>query len=185
MRLAKRALLALAWLGSSGCLVLSVHPVYVGSTVEVDEHLLGTWESTETGVSVTIARGEWKAYRISYTDRAGTLALTGYEDRIGNARFLDVTPEHGLEQSLLLTPLHGVCRLTLEGDRLTASPLDYDWFVDAIDARRLKRLQFTIDERRNVVLTSEGAALRDWIRDHAASAEAFGPATILVRKRSG
>ena len=127
-------LLALAAL-SSGCLVLTLQPVYDDGSLDVDETLTGTWQGPEQGATVVVERGEWKSYRLTYTARNTSYVLVAYLTTIGDARFLDLTPAHGLEAGPLMLPVHGVCRLQHEGDTLILAPLDYDWFVAAARAK--------------------------------------------------
>lgn len=185
MRLAPALCFAAAVFASPACLVLSVHPAYFGSSLAIDERLLGTWQDPESGSSAIIARGEWQSYRVTFTDRTGTLALIAFETRIGGTRFLDLTSEGGLEQSLLLIPLHGICRISLEGDRLTVAPLDYDWFMRATSTKTLGRVQYAIDERRNVVLSSETSTIRGWIQQHLTVPDFFGPPVVFSRTPTG
>lgn len=185
VRLAFALSLAATVLASPGCLVLSVHPAYVGSPDAIDDRLLGNWQDAESGSTATIVAGEWKAYRITFKDRTGSLKLTAFETHIGAARFLDLTPEGGLEQSLLLLPLHGICRIVLDDDRLTVTPIDYDRFTSAASAKTVGRIEFAIDERKNVVLSSSTSAMRGWILEHLALPGFLGPPVVFTRAPPG
>lgn len=177
--------LAATVLTSPGCLVLSVHPAYVGSPDAIDDRLIGNWRDAESGSTATIAAGEWKAYRITFKDRTVSLQLTAFETHIGTARFLDLTPEGGLEQTLLLLPLHAICRITLDEDRLTVTPIDYDRFTSAASAKTVGRIAFTIDERKNVVLSGSASAVRGWIQEHLALPGFLGPPVVFTRVPPG
>jgi hypothetical protein len=178
LRLALIAVLAVL---SSGCLVLSFHPLYETDALAFDDRLLGTWESEETSSVAVVEAGEWRSYRIKYTDRAGTTSLKGYLTDLGGTRFLDVTPSYGLEQSLLFAPLHGFCRIELSGARLLATPIDYDWALRSIDEKGLAGLPAMLDERQNVVITATGKAFREWMRSQIESGSLGAPIAFTKR----
>jgi len=175
-------LLALASL-SSGCLVLTLQPIYDDGSLEVDETLAGTWRGREQAVTVVVQRGEWKSYRVTYTDRSTSYALVAYLTKIGDSLFLDLTPERGLEVGPLMIPAHGACRVRREGDKVTIAPLDYDWFMEAIRAKTLARLETALDSRQNVLLTSKTLVLRAWILAHLKTADVFSEPITFTRSR--
>ncbi len=172
MRARLALLLALACL-SSGCLVITLQPVYDDTSLEVDDTLIGTWQAQEPGATVVVERGEWKSYRIAYTARSTSYAFVAYVTKIGDALFLDLSPEHGLEEGPLTVPAHGLCRLQHDGDRVTVTPLNYDWFTAASRAGTLKGLDPALDARQNMILMSKTAALRAWLLAHLKTADAF------------
>lgn len=173
-------LLACACL-SSACLVLTLQPIYDDGSLESDDGLLGTWVSEEQPATVTVERGEWKAYRISYTSRSTSYALVGYLTRIGDVTFLDLTPAQGLEAGPLMIPAHGVCRLRRDGDTLAVNALDYEWFTAARGSRKLAALDMTMDSRQNLLLTSKTSALRAWLLAHLKTADAFREPVTFTR----
>ncbi len=184
--LARARTLRLATLGlvaclSSGCLVISLQPVYDDASLIMDETLTGTWQSAEQGATVVVERGEWKAYRVSYTARTTSYALVGYLTRIGDLSVFDLTPEHGVEAGPLLIPAHGICRIQRDGDTLSISPLDYDWFTAARGGKKLAGLDYALDGRQNLLITTKTEALRAWLLAHAKSAEMFREPTTFTR----
>ena len=123
------AALAVVACASSGCLVVSLEPIYTPATIQTDDPLLGSWEDTEDGSTAVVERGEWKSYRVTYTSGSTSLDLTAYETTIGDRTFLDLTPARGLESGPLMIPAHLACRLTRTGDRVIVTGLSYDWFT--------------------------------------------------------
>jgi len=182
MRARLALLLAFACL-SSGCLVITLQPVYDDSALEVDETLAGTWQSQEPASTVVVERGEWKSYRVTYTARSTSYTFVAYLTRIGDALFLDLTPARGLDEVPLLVPAHGVCRLQHDGDRATIVPFDYDWFTAALRSKTLARVDAAFDARQNLVLTSRTPALRAWILAHQKAADVFGEPVVFTRMK--
>jgi hypothetical protein len=182
MRLAGFAAVLLAAFASAGCLVLTLQPIYDEPTIEFDEKLLGTWEDAEDSSSAVFARGTWKSYEVSYAGRGTAMRLTAYATRIGDSRCLDLAPEHGAGAMPLLVPAHAFCRFQLLGDTLTATPLEYDWSVRAVDQGTSRKLRFAIDGRNNLLLTSPTSVLREWILTTLKAAGAYGEPMTFVRR---
>jgi len=174
-------LLCLAVL-SSGCLVVSTQPFYEPGSIEFDEALLGRWESAEDRVLITVERGEWKSYKVSYPARSGPVVYTGYLTRVGDSRVIDLTPAHSVDPASLLIPAHFAVRLQLLGDTLTATGFDYDWFFKEAEQGRLPRLHPALDGRKNVVLTADTAGLRAWFAALPRGGDMFGDEIRFVRK---
>jgi hypothetical protein len=107
------AALVTAALASGGCLVLALGPIYDGQTIEFDEALVGTWDRAEDGSSVVIGRGAWRSYDLAYATGDTTLKATAYATRIGEARFLDIEPQHGVDFGPLVVPAHAILRFQL------------------------------------------------------------------------
>ncbi len=175
-------LLALAFL-SSGCLVTTLQPIYDDESLQVDETLTGTWQGQEQGATIVVERGAWKSYRVSYAARSTSFVFVGYLTAIGGFRFLDLTPEHGLEAGPLMIPAHGICRLHHDGDRLSVEVFDYDWFTSAVRAKKLAGLDTAVDGRGNILLTSKTEVLRGWLEKNGATAEVFHEPVIFTRAR--
>ena len=171
----------LAGLLSTGCLVLSLQPIYDEHTIEFDETLLGTWVDPAGGATVTFDQGAWNAYRVTLRERAKASVFTAYRTRIGGATFLDLSPEAGVETAALLIPAHMIVRIKTSATQIKSRSLDYDWFMDASEARRLGPLSFAIDGKHNVVLTSATRALRDWLAAHLDQAETFADEVALTK----
>lgn len=181
MRALLLAFLLVAASISSGCLVLALQPIYDDASLEVDEALAGAWQGQEQAATLVVERGEWRSYRVTYTARNTSYALVGYLTKIGEVTFLDLTPEHGLEAGPLTIPAHGVCRLQHEGDTVTILPLDYDWFMTAVRAKTLMKLETALDGRQNLLLTSKTAVLRAWLLAHLKTADAFREPLTFTR----
>ncbi len=163
MRCRALAVVALVALVSSGCLVLSLQPAYDAGSVVFDEALLGTWENAEDGIRATIERGEWRSYKVTYVDRFATRTFQGNLTKIGDATFLDVTELRGVDPGPYLVPVHGVLRVEIAGDALSAAMLDYGWFTRATTQKTIGRLATAVDDRRNAVITSPTDELRRWL----------------------
>ena len=167
---------------SSACLVVATQPFYDSAGIEFDEALVGKWESAEDRTLITVERGEWKSYKVSYPARSGPVVYTGYLTRVGESRVIDLTPAHSVDQASLLIPAHFAARLQLLGDTLTATGFDYDWFLKETEQGRLPRLHPVLDGRKNVVLTADTAGLRAWFATLPRGGDMFGDEVRFVRK---
>jgi hypothetical protein len=152
-----------ACVASSGCLVLALQPAYDDASVVYDEALIGVWANTEDQTSATIERAEWRSYKVTYADRFATRTFNGNLTKIGTSTFLDLTEVRGADAGPYLLPVHGVFRVTVTGDLLSAAPLDYGWFTRAATQKAIGRLAAGFDDRRNVVIASSTIELRRWL----------------------
>jgi len=172
-------LLALA-VASSGCLVLSLQPAYDERSLTFDEALIGRWEDAEDQTAVTFERAEWRSYKVTYSDRFTTWAFHASLTKIGPLLLLDLSEPAGTDPGPSLIPVHAIYRVAVDGDTLTASALDYNWFSGAMARRTLGRLAVAVDGRRNEIVTSSTSQFRAWLA-HAPAA-AFGAPMTFSRK---
>jgi hypothetical protein len=171
----------LAAIVSSGCLVLALQPAYDAESVVFDEALIGEWENADDGTSATIDRGQWRAYKVAYADRFSKRSFQANLTKVGAATFLDLTEMRGVDPGPFLLPVHGVLQVSVNGDTLTAAPLDYTWFMRAMTQRSLGVLTAAVDDRRNAVVTSPTSELRRWLL--RAPPEAFSAPMTFTKKR--
>jgi hypothetical protein len=155
--------LLMAALASSGCLVLSLQPVYDADSVTFDEALLGSWTNADDETKATIERGEWRSYKVVYADRFATRTLQGNLTKIGSTTFLDLTEIRGVDPGPFLVPIHAIFRIDTNGDTLTAALFDYNWFSRAMAQKTIRGLIVAFDDRRNAVVASTTADLRRWL----------------------
>jgi len=179
--LARSAAAAAAAILSCGCLVVSLQPAYDDQSIAFEDALVGRWENADDRASVAIERAEWRSYKLTYTDRSATYLLHGNLTSIDGVLYLDVTQPRGSDPGPYLIPVHGIYRITVEADVLTAAPLDPAWFTNAVKTKALGRLGAAIDDRRNVAIVSPTDELRAWLAK--APDEAFGVAATYRRMR--
>lgn len=158
------ASLLVAALLSHGCLVISLQPAYNDESVAFDEGLIGEWRDAEDNVQVTIARGEWRSYRVHYKHPVEEADLTAHLTVIGDTHYLDLMPARGLDYGAVLIPAHLIVKIAREGNEARVWSLDYEALGAAAKAGRLARSIATFDQRQNLVLTRSTQALRDWLR---------------------
>jgi hypothetical protein len=162
-------------------MVVSLQPVYDQQSVAFDESLLGRWENADDETAAVIDRGEWRSYKIAYTDRFTTLTFHANLTTIGAATFLDLTQVRGADAGAYLLPVHGLFRITIAADALSVAAFDYGWFTRATTAKQTGGLTTALDDRRNVVVTASTQELRRWLA--RAPDSAFGAPATFTRKR--
>lgn len=153
---------------SSGCLVLSLQPIYDADSIAWDEGLLGHWRAPEDNVEVTIERAEWRSYRVRYRHPVETAEFTAYLTAIGDEYFMDLMPVRGQDYGAVLIPSHLIVRARREGERWIVAPLDYDRLVNDVRAGRAAAgARAALDQKQNVILTGSTRELRAWLRPKA------------------
>ncbi len=166
---------------SPACLVSTFHPLYDDASITFDAALIGTWENTDSQVIVTVTRGDWRSYRIDYTERTTTTHFTAFLADVGGARFLSVRPEDGLERPAFLVATNGPLQLMLSGNEVRVRELDYDEVLRRLNARTLGIAAAT-DLKQNVVITAETPALRKWMATAAQQPALWAEWKALSRK---
>lgn len=180
MRCRALLLLSAIALTSCGCLVVSLQPAYDEGSVVFDGSLLGAWEDADDGLRATVERGEWRSYKIIYADRSSTREFQGNTTRIGDTTYLDLTEMRGIDPGPYLVPVHGVLRVVVDGDTLTAGLLDYNWVIHAMTDKTIGRLAPALDDRRNAVVTAPTSELRRWLV--RPPEDAFSAPMTFIRK---
>jgi hypothetical protein len=147
---------------SSACLVSTFHPLYDDASIVFDEALIGRWENPDSQIAVTVARSEWRSYKIDYTERTTTTHFTAFLTELSGARFLSVRPEDGLERPAFVVATNGPLQVQVEAAQVRVRELDYDELLKRFKARTLKIAAAT-DLKQNLVITAETPALRQWM----------------------
>jgi len=177
---AARFAFLLAALASTGCLVVALQPAYDAQSVVFEDALVGEWENHDDATRAVVERGEWRSYKIAYTDRFATRNFQGNLTKVGTATFLDIAELRGVDPGPYLVPVHGLFRVQLDGGTLTAAPLDYAWFTRAMAQKLVVRLAPAVDDRRNAVITAATPEIRRWLT--RAPEDAFGTPMTFQRK---
>ena len=178
-------LVALVLLGatSSGCLVLSLRPVYDADSIDWEPGLVGTWYDADDRVTLTFDAAEWRSYRLHYDHPSERGDLTAYMTLLGDDHYLDVGPLRGEDHGSFLLPVHGVLRVTLDGDTLTLTPLSYDWFSARMKSRQPIGIAAVFDQKQNALITAPTPRLRAWLRGLPATSSAWGAEASFSRTK--
>ena len=172
---------ASALLLSSGCLVLSLQPVYDDDWLAWNPALVGSWNDADDKASLKIDAAEWRSYHLHYEHPSEKGDLTGLLTIIGDDHYLDVMPSRGEDRGSFLLPAHGILRVDLDDDELVLTPLSYDWFADRLRAgdRLPGALSAVFDQKQNALIVSPTSRLRSWLRGLPKESPAWGaPATF-------
>ena len=183
MRSVASCLLLALCISCTGCLVVSLRPVYDEESIDWEPGLIGSWYDADDRVTLTFDAAEWRSYRLHYDHPSEKGDLTAYMTVVGNDHYLDITPLRGEDHGSFLVPVHGVLRVTLDGDQLTLAPLSYDWFADRLRARRPLGIAAVLDQKDNALITATTPRLRAWLRGLPAASAAWGGEASLARQK--
>ena len=168
---------------SSGCLVLSLQPVYDDDWIAWDPGLIGTWYDADDKVTLQIDAAEWRSYKLHYDHPSEKGDLTAYLTTIGDEHYLDVAPLRGEDHGSFLVPVHAVLGIALDGDELTLTPLAYDWFADRLRARLTPGVPSVFDQKQNALMIVPTARLRTWLRGLPATSKAWSAPATFARSK--
>jgi hypothetical protein len=175
-------LCALSFMPLSGCLVVSLHPVYDKSSVTFREPLVGSWKSAEDEDVLTIERGAWNAYDVTFRDGDEITRVTGHLTQIGPALVLDVTTATGVEEPMVTVQAHWAFLVEQDADTLRLRALDYDWFSSHLTDKAIAGIGPVLGGDSNIVLAASTAQLRAWIGAHAATAGVWEDPVTFTRQ---
>ncbi len=179
--LAALAMVSLAALVGSGCLVLSLDHFYDDASITFDERLVGAWKDADDNLTVTVERSEWRSYRITYVHATDSGTLTGYLFGRNGIDYLDLSAVRGEDPGPFLIVGHAAARVTVDENAVVLSPLSFDRFREAIDSHALADLDPVRSERDQIVLGGSGVVVREWLGARAADDPAFGPRVSFAR----
>ena len=191
-RLTRFAAVAVAALLLTGCLPLSLAPLYTGpGDLVFDEALLGTWvPPAEEGKDLsvwgtwTIERDEHDTprYRIrvagTVDEKTFTTTFVAHLVKVGDGLFLDLfpvaqEPDPGIGpwMALHLATCHSFMPIKIDGkDGFTLQPVDLDKLAKKLKAQPdLVAHHFAQDDDGDdaaLIFTADSKALQAFVRDH-------------------
>jgi hypothetical protein len=183
-RLARVLLGVLVLAPLCGCMVVTLQPLYDEKSVEFDAALPGVWLDADGEATLTIERGAWNAYDLTYQEGSDTTRLLGHLTRVGGQVVLDTTVASGIEKPMVTVQAHWPFLLNRQGDTLSVRSLDYDWFNEHMAGPPLAQLGPVFDGDQDVVLTASTKLLRDWIAQHLTVAGVWEDA-VTFRRQAG
>jgi hypothetical protein len=167
-------------LSMSGCLVLSVHPLYFKEDLIFEPGLVGTWgekqhEEDLAELWIFKQTGE-KSYQLTIrVKEEGEGVFEAHLLKLGKHMFLDLypkEPESGLEfYNMHLIPTHSFMRISLEGQVLRLAFFDLEWLQDNLEQKKVHIEHARKDEV--FVLTAPTEKLQEFALEHVEEAFPF------------
>lgn len=168
----------------SGCVCLSIHPLYSGNDTTFEPALLGTW-ALKSDVAEAANGGESPAtfkfadagegtYTLTHTVADGaSSSFQVHLVRIGEALFLDLYPDRSDEElgatwlyTFQLLGMHQFLYVEQLEPELVVREMNYDWLADqlAADPALLKNEAVYVDEGDEpfYILTAQPAELQQF-----------------------
>ena len=188
------ALLALP-LVFSGCVCLSVHPLYTADDTVFDPALLGTWVLESDADRVHEAEGGWPAM-FAFSDAGdGSYAMTHttpegaesdfqvYLVQVGDELFMDIYPDRGSEElnctwlyTFQLLGMHQFLYVERIEPELVVSEMNYEWLAEQIqaDPTVLQHEGIVIDDEEPFyILTGQPQELQQFYAAHVGTEDAY------------
>ena len=172
-------LLTLLWI-MTGCLTLSVHPLYFEEDLIFEEGLIGTWGPKDAEKNLSelwiFKKAGDNEYRLIIKEKGSQDGV--FEARLlklGKYMFLDIFPEEpdtGNEFfNMHLIPAHSFLRVSLQGHVLQLALFDLEWLKNNIEKKKIKIKH----ERRDdlIVLTASTKELQELVLEHIEEAFVF------------
>ncbi len=186
-----RALLGvmLLVLFTTGCVVVSLNPLFTSSDVSFDPALVGTWadfsKKGENPERWTFRKGENKDYdlTISKANSEPPIKLKAYLLRGEKYSFLDIGGRSDGSQALTI-PVHMFARIWMDNDALMLAWLDKGWLETMIRrGEGIPHLQLD-DEYGAILFTASTQELQRFIITHIDDPGAFPKSLRFILVRS-
>jgi hypothetical protein len=178
-----RFLPALLLVPLSGCLVVSLQPIYDQQHVVFDEALVGNWKATDGSATLVVTRGAWNAYELAYAEGSNTTRVSGFLTRIGQTVLLDVTTATGVDEPPVTVQAHWVFLADVRGDSLTLRTMEFDWFKAHAGEKAQAPLGIVPDVDGNRVMTANTQVLRDWLARHVTDTAIWDEPAAFTRQK--
>ncbi|MEM8781635.1 MAG: hypothetical protein AAGE65_02170 [Planctomycetota bacterium] len=182
----------IAVVAATGCVVVSLHPLYSPQRGTFDPALVGMWAEHKDGGGPegfwqfeTIDDGE-HAYRLTLQEEEGDPGeFVARLVEIDGHRFLDLFPERpeldaSVYYQLHLLPAHGILHVEQIEPTLRLRGIDQDWLAEALEADP-SRIAHTVVEDDVVVLTAPTEALQVFVVELLDEPDAYSDALELRR----
>ena len=175
----------------SGCVTLSLHPLYTADDNVFQPELLGRWTEKDDDETWEFTKSGERQYEVVLTEKDGKRGVfEGHLVKLGGALFLDLraSPMEGDMSTTWtghLVPAHSFVRVQRLTPTPVLAPVNYKWMESLLDksptALRHEMVQDGSDKQ--VVLTASTRELQAFFAKHAANPEAFGNSLELVPKK--
>ena len=184
-------LLGLVLLG--GCVVQSFQPFY-GDAYKADApEVFGQWKVASIGADSNVAYKAWvftEDYKLlTHDDKgpSGHLQTTFF--KIGTQLFCDAEivdiPEGKFNAFWMLhiRGTHTLCKADVAKDKLTFTPLSFDWFKKALAAKEVDLPHVRTNKEDDFLMTATGDQWAKFLRKYAADTNAFPEANAFVLRK--
>ncbi len=175
----------------AGCVVQSVNPYYTTDSVCTVPGIGGEWTALDDQGKPESPRpwiiGPDKIFTFNKNGAPGTLKAVYF--RIGETLFLDTTAEGPTQQmsawwTMHVYPVHVVSRIDVKGDRLTLTPVDYNWIEKALKDGRVKLPHLRQRGEDSLLFTASPEAWMDFLKKYARDGNVFSEKNALHLVRS-
>lgn len=168
----------------SGCLAVSLHPLYRDQETVYRPELVGRWSESGSSSQETweITKSGDRAYTIVLTDEGKRGVFDGHLVMLGGSLFLDLYPA---DMDLPLVDVYEAHRAKVHSflivsqltPTLTFAPFDDDWVKDLLKAEPNAIRHELVGD--NLVLTASTSELQAFLIKHTKTAKAFGSPITL------
>ena len=188
------ALLALAAICLSGCIVLSVCPFYTEKDLVFDPALLGSWKNTEkTNTLWQFETEVTNLYRLSIKNDNEVNLTHARLFKLNGKLFIDMlTPKAEVKegnQTMFPPPIpsHTILRVAQLAPTLRVAFMNYDWLAEFLEKNPAALRHYVMKEEGDnkkpfYILTADTADLQKFVLKHYANTNAWGEYTELKRE---
>ena len=161
---------------ASGCIPLSLNPVYTEENLIALPGLAGVWQQVEGEDSITFKSIDDVTFMLTMQDGEATAVFEAYVAKNRDMTVLDalIVDGTGVEDSVATfysVPCHVFWQIELSGDTLKMRQMKYQWIVDRAEACHLWLPHSYVSER--IVLIGKPERMERFIRKWADEPDAW------------
>ena len=170
----------------SGCIPLSLHPIYTGKDVVFDAALVGNWDITDSRDSWTITRNGQTHYKLVYTDEDHKQGeFVAHLVKVKGTLFLDLFPvatksSQNYFYAVHLLPVHSLFQVIRTKPTPQLAVLSEDW-LRKYRVRHPSAIRYE-EVNGNIYLTGSPREMQRFLVAHLKTKGAFALVAPWRRK---
>lgn len=174
-----------------GCIVQSLHPFYTAQAVIESPVEKGEWTMVDKTEKPEMPK-PWifENDKITVYDEHGSSGiLKVVYFKVGEKIFMDATADETDEGvctwwAIHLTPVHTVCRVEIQDDHLTLTPIAHEWIEKALKDKTIKMPHLERNEQDFLVFTASSEEWMAFLKTHIDDSKLFSKTGALkfIRK---
>ena len=170
----------------TGCVPMTLFPLYSDETLTFEPLLLGTWTGEDEDERWTFSAHNPHSYRLVHRDEEGRKGIfEGHLVDLGGELFLDLFPEDRAEDwndlfTLHLLPVHTFIHVVVTDDELQLTFMNLDWLRDYLEEHPSALLHTMLADDQVLVIASTDE-LQAFVIEHLKTEGAFDEPEIFQR----
>ena len=167
----------------AGCVVPSLHQLYIEEDLIFDEALLGEWVNEDSNEFLFLKTNGENEYKLVFREGDSQCEFEAHLLKVENRMFLDLFPvesDRDWSECYLLLPTHLFFLVKQIEPELQLVSLNYDWLKGFLEQKPHAVRYEKVDD--TILLTAPPKELQRFLVEHVETEGAFEDFDSMVRK---